>query len=103
MRSLGTPPDTRVPLMNDLTLLRALVIAVTLVPRHVAAAQHHVPSADAIERAVRIQVDSGFSGVVLVGFKDSVLLRRAYSPRAQQLRPSDSFWIASMTKGFTGA
>ena len=62
-----------------------------------------LPDVEAIDRAVRVQVDSGFSGVVLVAWKDSVLLHRAYAPPGEVLSRGDAFWIASMTKGFTAA
>jgi CubicO group peptidase (beta-lactamase class C family) len=56
-----------------------------------------------MDRTVRAQADSGFSGVVLVAVNGSVLLRRAYAAHHQRLRPNSPFWIASMTKGFTAA
>ena len=56
-----------------------------------------------IDSIVRTQVDSGFSGVVLVARGDSVLLRQAYAPRGGALSANASFWIASITKSFTAA
>jgi CubicO group peptidase (beta-lactamase class C family) len=56
-----------------------------------------------IDGIVRTQVDSGFSGVVLVARGDSVLLRQAYAPRGVALSADASFWIASITKSFTAA
>ena len=68
-----------------------------------ARSQRARPNVDSVDRAVRLQVDSGFSGVVLVAWRDSVLLNHAYAPRSERLRPGAAFWIASMTKGFTAA
>ncbi|HEX6576190.1 MAG TPA: serine hydrolase domain-containing protein [Gemmatimonadaceae bacterium] len=56
-----------------------------------------------IDSIVSAQVDSGFSGVVLVAQKDSVLLRRAYAPPSERLTAGAAFWIASITKSFTAA
>lgn len=57
----------------------------------------------AIDRVVRAQVDSGFSGVVLVAIGDSVILRRAYNAHGARLTTASVFRIASMTKGFAAA
>lgn len=65
--------------------------------------QRAQPDLDLIDRTVRSQVDSGFSGVLLVAWRDSVLLHRAYAPPRERLSSDDAFWIASMTKGFTAA
>jgi CubicO group peptidase (beta-lactamase class C family) len=56
-----------------------------------------------IDQIVRAQVDSGFSGVVVVARGDSVVFRRAYGTSRVPLTPESSFWIGSMTKGFTAA
>jgi CubicO group peptidase (beta-lactamase class C family) len=58
-------------------------------------------TADAMDRAIRAQVDSGFAGVVLVAHGDSVVLRRAYGVGAHRPTVTSAFWIASVTKGFT--
>lgn len=60
----------------------------------------------AIDSIARQLADSGFSGVVLAAIRDTVLLHRAYTARGIRItRPdtSSSFWIGSMTKGFTAA
>jgi CubicO group peptidase (beta-lactamase class C family) len=52
----------------------------------------------------RSQADSGFSGVILVARDSTVLIEKAYSPRAgAPLTVSSRFNIGSMTKGFTAA
>jgi CubicO group peptidase (beta-lactamase class C family) len=52
----------------------------------------------------RAQADSGFSGVVLVARDNSVVMEKAYSPKAgAPLTASSRFNIGSMTKGFTAA
>ncbi|HEV7593484.1 MAG TPA: serine hydrolase domain-containing protein [Gemmatimonadaceae bacterium] len=56
-----------------------------------------------LNRAIRAQVDSGFTGVVLVADGDSVILRRAFNSRATHLGETSAFWIASITKSFTAA
>ena len=56
-----------------------------------------------LDRAIRTQVDSGFSGVVLVADGDKILLRRAYNTSATHLSDTSTFWIASITKSFTAA
>lgn len=56
-----------------------------------------------LNRVIRAQVDSGFTGVVLVANGDSVILRRAFDSRATHLRVTSAFWIASITKSFTAA
>jgi len=53
-----------------------------------------------IDRLLEAQVDSGFSGVALVATGDSIALLRAYDHSAK-LTTTSSFWIASITKGFT--
>jgi CubicO group peptidase (beta-lactamase class C family) len=53
-----------------------------------------------IDRRLEAQADSGFSGVALVATGDSILLLRAYD-HGGKLTPTSSFWIASITKGFT--
>jgi CubicO group peptidase (beta-lactamase class C family) len=57
----------------------------------------------ALDSRIRAQVDSGFSGVVLIAVRDSVVLRRAYGPPGTTLTPASAFWIASITKSFTAA
>ncbi|MDQ6689383.1 MAG: beta-lactamase family protein [Gemmatimonadota bacterium] len=49
------------------------------------------------------EVDSGFSGVVLVGNGDSIVLLRAYGRTGVRPAVGTAFWIGSMTKGFTAA
>src|SRR6185503_2238753 len=62
------------------------------------------PRAAAVDSIVRAQVDSGFTGVVLVARGDTVILHRAYFPRgAKPIGTGTRFNIASMTKGFTAA
>lgn len=57
-----------------------------------------------LDAIVRAQVDSGFTGVVLVAKDTSVLLEKAYSARkARPVTLSTAFNIGSMTKGFTAA
>ena len=66
--------------------------------------QSTVPiDAVSLDRVIRAQVDSGFSGVVLVAHGDSIVLRRAYNTRATHLTETSAFWIASITKSFTAA
>lgn len=61
-------------------------------------------TAESFERIVRAQVDSGFSGVVLVAQGDSVVLRRGYAhPGASPPSAASAFWIGSITKSFTAA
>ena len=60
-----------------------------------------VPDARTVDRILNTAADSGFSGVVLIAARDSVLLERAYGARGPRLTPESAFWIASMTKGFT--
>ena len=57
----------------------------------------------AMDRAIGAEVDSGFSGVVLVAQNGRVVLRRAYSAAAHRPRETSPFWIASITKSFTAA
>jgi CubicO group peptidase (beta-lactamase class C family) len=59
------------------------------------------PDAYTIDRVVREEVDSGFSGVVLVAKGDSIVLLRPYGPAGLRPTVSSAFWIGSMTKGFT--
>ncbi|MDQ6870909.1 MAG: serine hydrolase, partial [Gemmatimonadota bacterium] len=61
------------------------------------------PDLIAIDRIVREEVDSGFSGVVLVATCDSILLLRSYGREAVRPKTTSAFWIGSMTKGFTAA
>ncbi|MFL5468091.1 MAG: serine hydrolase domain-containing protein [Gemmatimonadaceae bacterium] len=57
-----------------------------------------------LDSVVRVQSDSGFSGVVLVAKNGSVILEKAYSPRSgRPLTVATAFNIGSMTKGFTAA
>src|SRR4051812_48285975 len=77
--------------------IRALTLAAGLAA-HTAAAQRM--SVAAIDRMVRAEVDSGFSGVVLVARGDSTLLLRSYG---RVTAPGEHFWIASITKSFTAA
>ncbi|MFL5593658.1 MAG: serine hydrolase domain-containing protein [Gemmatimonadaceae bacterium] len=57
-----------------------------------------------LDSLVRVQSDSGFSGVVLVARKGSVILEKAYSPRSgRRLSVNSAFNIGSITKGFTAA
>jgi CubicO group peptidase (beta-lactamase class C family) len=64
-------------------------------------AQSPPTKAAEMERTVRAQADSGFSGVVLVAMRDSIILNRAFG--SSRLTRSSPFWIASITKGFTAA
>jgi CubicO group peptidase (beta-lactamase class C family) len=80
---------------------RTLIGLSLLVGPLVVAGQGSSVNVESIDRIVRAQVDSGFSGVVLVAMRDSILLDRAYAPPREKLRANDAFWIASMTKGFT--
>jgi CubicO group peptidase (beta-lactamase class C family) len=59
--------------------------------------------AGALDRQILAQVDSGFSGVVLIAVRDSIILRRAYGRAPLRLKTSSPFWIASITKSFTAA
>ena len=64
------------------------------------------PRAAAIDSIVRLQVDSGFAGVVLVAVGDTILIHRAYNARDytdSKLDTASTFWIGSVTKGFTAA
>lgn len=57
-----------------------------------------------IDRVIRAEVDSGFSGVVLVAHGDLIVLRRGYGPDVvSRPTPSTRFRIASITKSFTAA
>ena len=57
-----------------------------------------------LDAIVRAQVDSGFSGVVLVARDTTVVLEKAYSGRTgKPVTLSSVFNIGSMTKGFTAA
>lgn len=59
------------------------------------------PSAAAIDSAIRVHVDSGFAGVVLVEYRGRLVLKRAYNSPASRLNESSAFWIGSITKEFT--
>ena len=61
------------------------------------------PDAVVLGRAIRAQVDSGFTGVVLVADGDSIILRRAFNSSKTHLSETSAFWIASITKSFTAA
>ncbi len=77
-----------------------LILLLLLFPAGRVAAQ----SPARLAAIARAQADSGFSGVVLVARDTSVLLERAYSPKAgKRLNLSSKFNIGSMTKGFTAA
>ncbi len=83
-----------------------LVVALAVIAEPVAAQSRKAdPRAIAIDSIVRTQVDSGFTGVVLIAIGDKVILHRAYN--ARDARPvvdtTSKFWIGSMTKGFTAA
>ncbi len=82
--------------------LVSLAISAVLVPS-AAMSQRPLPDIASIDQIVRVQVDSGFSGVVLVAHGHSVLLDRAYGPPSERLSARSAFWIASMTKSFTPA
>ena len=57
-----------------------------------------------LDSLVRVQRDSGFSGVVLVARRGTVVMEKAYSPRTgKPLTVASSFNIGSITKGFTAA
>jgi CubicO group peptidase (beta-lactamase class C family) len=81
-------------------VLLAVVVA-TLAAR--GASAQSAPDPVAIDRLLRAEADSGFSGVVLIAVGDSVLLHRGYGPAGARPDPASAFWIASMTKGFTAA
>ena len=57
----------------------------------------------ALGRVIRAQVDSGFTGVVLIANGDSVILRRAFNSSKTHFSDTSAFWIASITKSFTAA
>jgi CubicO group peptidase (beta-lactamase class C family) len=78
-------------------------VAMALATRGAAAQTPAPDDTLAVDSIVRAQVDSGFSGVVLVARGDSVILHRAYSTGRVALAPTSAFHIASMTKGFTAA
>ena len=59
------------------------------------------PNRAAIDSAVRVQVDSGFSGVVLVEHHGRVVLEHAYGSSHPGNDTSSVFWIGSITKEFT--
>lgn len=67
------------------------------------AASNGFPTASAIDSAVRVHVDSGFSGVVLVEKDGRVVLNRAYGSTKSQGGTSSVFWIGSITKEFTAS
>jgi CubicO group peptidase (beta-lactamase class C family) len=55
-----------------------------------------------LDAIVRVQRDSGFSGVALVARGDSVIFEKSYSqPTSKPVTLSTKFNIASMTKAFT--
>lgn len=57
-----------------------------------------------LDLSIAGQVDSGFSGVVLVARSDDVILHRAYGAMAgRTVERSDKFWIASAGKQFVSA
>jgi CubicO group peptidase (beta-lactamase class C family) len=58
---------------------------------------------DSVDRFLRAQTDSGFSGVVWFATNDSTFWKRAYGNSRSGLDPDRSFWIASVTKSFTAA
>lgn len=61
-------------------------------------------SPDDLDRIVRAQADSGFSGVVLVAHGDSVVFERAYGQvDGRPMTTGRRFNLASITKGFTAA
>ena len=84
--------------MRPIAAFLALILSARL-----ANAQGTTLDARAIDSVVRAQVDSGFSGVVLVARGDGVILHRAYSRGRVKLTPASAFHVASMTKGFTAA
>jgi CubicO group peptidase (beta-lactamase class C family) len=56
------------------------------------------------DSVARSEIDSGFTGVVLVARGDSVLLHRAYgAPNARRVTARSAFNVASITKSFTAA
>ena len=60
-------------------------------------------NARAIDSVAAQLADSGFAGVVLVASGGKVLFRKSYGPASHVNGFADSFWIGSMTKGFTAA
>src|SRR6478672_324531 len=88
---------------------RSALFGATLaaISQSVAAQSHKLdPRAIAIDSLVRTQIDSGFTGVVLIAVGDTVILHRAYNARGvggAALDTASKFWIGSMTKGFTAA
>jgi len=58
---------------------------------------------DALDAMLRADVDSGFSGVVLIAVGDSVILERAYASPSTHLDTATAFWVGSITKGFVAA
>jgi CubicO group peptidase (beta-lactamase class C family) len=83
-------------------MIVALIVA-SIVLNSGLSSQQGPPDLIAIDRIVREEVDSGFSGVVLVAAGDSTLLLRSYGREAVRPKPTSAFWIGSMTKGFTAA
>lgn len=61
--------------------------------------QECTPDPQAMERWIRREVDSGFSGVVLVERGGRVLLNRAYGSANRE----SAFWLGATTKQFTAA
>jgi CubicO group peptidase (beta-lactamase class C family) len=81
----------------------ALTILCALTTSGIAAQSRPTIDVKSLERVISAQVDSGFSGVVLVAEGDSILLRRAYQSSATHVTDTSAFWIASITKSFTAA
>src|SRR5712691_3034559 len=57
-----------------------------------------------IDSYVHEMEDKGFSGSILIRKNRSVILDRSYGRIAKSnMRPNERYWIASITKQFTGA
>lgn len=95
----GRRPNSRGVLFWRLAFTGSLSLAMS--PN--ASAQTPLPDSAALDRVMRAQADSGFTGVVLVAVGDSVVWRGAYQARGPKLTAGSAFWIASMTKSFTAA
>jgi CubicO group peptidase (beta-lactamase class C family) len=81
--------------LGALTLLFALAISTAF-------ADAQTPAR--LNAIARAQADSGFSGVVLVARDTTVIMDKAFSPRAgRPLSVQSQFNIGSMTKAFTAA
>lgn len=81
-------------------LATTFVAAIFLAPA-VSPQQEQFP-ASAIDSAVSVFADSGFTGVIVIREKGHVVFRRAYGSPGE-ISISSKFWIGSITKSFTAA